>query len=52
MSTGTNLRGYLLVTLCYWAFTLSDGALRMLVRLHLHAPGRNRVGAGLDAGAV
>lgn len=39
MSTGTNLRGYLLVTLCYWAFTLSDGALRMLVLLHLHAQG-------------
>jgi MFS family permease len=39
MSTGTNLRGYLLVTLCYWVFTLSDGALRMLVLLHLHEQG-------------
>jgi hypothetical protein len=34
------IRGYLLVTLCYWAFTLSDGALRMLVLLHLHAQGQ------------
>lgn len=39
MSTGANLRGYLLVTACYWAFTLSDGALRMLVLLHLHDQG-------------
>lgn len=33
-------RGYLLVSACYQAFTLSDGALRMLVLLHLHAEGR------------
>lgn len=31
---------YLAVTLSYWAFTLSDGALRMLVLLHLHAQGQ------------
>ncbi|MCB1105977.1 MAG: organoarsenical effux MFS transporter ArsJ, partial [Cephaloticoccus sp.] len=29
-----NLRNYLLVTAAYWAFMLSDGALRMLVLLH------------------
>jgi MFS family permease len=31
---------FLLVSLCYQGFTLSDGALRMLVLLHLHAEGR------------
>ncbi|MEJ2143280.1 MAG: organoarsenical effux MFS transporter ArsJ [Gammaproteobacteria bacterium] len=31
-----NLRHYLLVTLSYWGFTLTDGALRMLVLLHFH----------------
>jgi len=30
------LRQYLLVTGNYWAFTLTDGALRMLVVLHFH----------------
>ena len=30
------LRQYLLVTANYWAFTLTDGALRMLVVLHFH----------------
>ncbi|HYP16620.1 MAG TPA: organoarsenical effux MFS transporter ArsJ [Opitutus sp.] len=29
-----NLRSYSLVTAAYWAFTLTDGALRMLVLLH------------------
>jgi len=33
------LRQYLLVTGNYWAFTLTDGALRMLVVLHFHALG-------------
>jgi MFS family permease len=32
-------RDYSLVTAAYWAFTLSDGALRMLVLLHFHALG-------------
>lgn len=32
-------RDYALVTAAYWAFTLSDGALRMLVLLHFHALG-------------
>ncbi|MCP3912440.1 MAG: hypothetical protein GY713_15965 [Actinomycetia bacterium] len=30
------LRTYLVVTGAYWAFTLTDGALRMLVVLHFH----------------
>lgn len=34
--TATGLRNYILVTAAYWAFTLSDGALRMLVLLHFH----------------
>ena len=34
-----NLRDYILVTACYWVFTLTDGALRMLVLLHLHEQG-------------
>lgn len=33
------IRQYLLVTGNYWAFTLTDGALRMLVVLHFHALG-------------
>ncbi|MFI5298795.1 MAG: organoarsenical effux MFS transporter ArsJ [Polyangiales bacterium] len=33
------IRNYVLVTLAYWAFTLTDGALRMLVLLHFHALG-------------
>jgi MFS family permease len=33
-------RGLLLVTLCYCMFMLSDGALRMLVLLHLHENGQ------------
>jgi hypothetical protein len=30
------MRDYILVTVAYWAFTLTDGALRMLVLLHFH----------------
>jgi predicted MFS family arabinose efflux permease len=33
------VRNYALVTLAYWAFTLTDGALRMLVLLHFHELG-------------
>ncbi|MFW1677109.1 organoarsenical effux MFS transporter ArsJ [Pontibacter sp. JAM-7] len=33
------MRQYLLVTANYWAFTLTDGALRMLVLLHFHQLG-------------
>ncbi len=32
-------RNYALVTAAYWGFTLTDGALRMLVLLHFHARG-------------
>ena len=45
MTATKRLRGYLLVTLCYWGFTLSDGALRMLVLLHLHERARPRGGS-------
>ena len=34
-----NVRDYAVVTASYWAFTLTDGALRMLVLLHLHERG-------------
>ena len=33
------IRQYLIVTGNYWAFTLTDGALRMLVVLHFHQLG-------------
>ena len=33
------VRAYALVTLAYWAFMLTDGALRMLVLLHFHTLG-------------
>ena len=35
----TNIRNYLVVTAAYWGFTLTDGALRMLVLLHFHTLG-------------
>lgn len=35
----TALRNYAVVTACYWSFTLSDGALRMLVLLHFYHQG-------------
>ncbi|WP_281212685.1 organoarsenical effux MFS transporter ArsJ [Shewanella insulae] len=35
----SEMRQYLLVTGNYWAFTLTDGALRMLVVLHFHQLG-------------
>ena len=34
-----DLRSYALVTASYWGFTLTDGALRMLVLLHFHGQG-------------
>lgn len=37
--TTLSLRHYLVVTGSYWAFTVTDGALRMLVVLHFHALG-------------
>jgi len=35
----SNVKQYLLVTFNYWAFTLTDGALRMLVVLYFHQLG-------------
>lgn len=34
-----DLRNYITVTAAYWGFTLTDGALRMLVLLHFHSLG-------------
>ncbi|MEH6632476.1 MAG: organoarsenical effux MFS transporter ArsJ [Halopseudomonas aestusnigri] len=34
-----DLRSYMAVTAAYWGFTLTDGALRMLVLLHFHQLG-------------
>lgn len=34
-----NIRQYLVITFSYWTFTISDGALRMLVVLHFHQLG-------------
>ncbi|MBH88883.1 MAG: MFS transporter [Magnetovibrio sp.] len=34
-----NYKKYTLVTVSYWGFTLTDGALRMLVLLHFHSLG-------------
>lgn len=36
-----NVRSYALVTAAYWGFTLTDGALRMLVLLHFRRLGYN-----------
>jgi len=36
-------RSYALVTASYWGFTLTDGALRMLVLLHFHSLGYSSV---------
>ena len=38
-SSPSAARAYATVTLAYWAFMLTDGALRMLVLLHFHALG-------------
>jgi predicted MFS family arabinose efflux permease len=35
----TKVRSYALVTAAYWAFTITDGALRMLVLLHFNSLG-------------
>ena len=37
------LRNYAIVTAAYWAFTLTDGALRMLVLLHFNQLGYSPV---------
>ncbi|MCP3858204.1 MAG: organoarsenical effux MFS transporter ArsJ [Phycisphaeraceae bacterium] len=41
-----NLRGYALVTIAYWALTITDGAMRMLVLLHFHELGYGPVTLG------
>jgi predicted MFS family arabinose efflux permease len=41
-----NLRGYALVTMSYWALTITDGAMRMLVLLHFHELGYGPVTLG------
>jgi len=38
-----NIRDYGLVTAAYWGFTMTDGALRMLVLLHFHTLGYSPV---------
>ena len=38
-----NVRDYALVTTAYWSFTVTDGALRMLVLLHFHDLGYSPV---------
>ncbi|MES2675245.1 MAG: organoarsenical effux MFS transporter ArsJ [Pseudomonadota bacterium] len=38
------IKQYLIVTANYWAFTLTDGALRMLVVLHFHQLGYSPLG--------
>ncbi|NQW02012.1 MAG: organoarsenical effux MFS transporter ArsJ, partial [Rhodospirillales bacterium] len=35
----SEIRNYAIVTAAYWGFTLTDGALRMLVLLHFHSLG-------------
>ncbi|TCP39985.1 organoarsenical effux MFS transporter ArsJ [Rhodovulum marinum] len=39
MSRSDGLSAYVAVTVAYWAFMLTDGALRMLVLLHFHTLG-------------
>ena len=38
-----NIRDYVLVTMSYWGFTITDGALRMLVLLNFHEAGYSPV---------
>jgi hypothetical protein len=45
------LRKYAIVTAAYWAFTLTDGALRMLVLLHLNQLGYRKLQSKSDRGA-
>src|SRR5210317_1371760 len=39
MASSSSLRNYLTVTAGYWAFTITDGAIRMLVVLYFHLLG-------------
>ena len=47
MSATPAIRAYALVTAVYWVFTLTDGALRMLVLLHFHERGFHAVALAL-----
>ena len=38
-----NQKAYAIVTAAYWGFTLTDGALRMLVLLYFHGQGMDPV---------
>lgn len=40
---GSNLRNYILVTAAYWADTLTDGAIRMLVLLYFNEQGYSAI---------
>jgi len=46
MAELTSLRSYALVTAAYWGFTLTDGALRMLVVLHFYKLGYSDITIG------
>ena len=39
MNNNTNFSSFIAITTAYWAFMLTDGALRMLVLLHFHILG-------------
>ena len=39
MNNNTNFSSFIAITTAYWAFMLTDGALRMLVLLHFHTLG-------------
>ena len=43
MTASSSVRGYAIVSLAYWAFTLTDGALRMLTLLHFNVLGYSPV---------
>ena len=38
-----NTRAYAIVTAAYWGFTLTDGAMRMLVLLYFHGQGMDPI---------
>ncbi|MGB8366273.1 MAG: organoarsenical effux MFS transporter ArsJ [Rhizomicrobium sp.] len=46
MTEPTSIRSYALVTAAYWGFTITDGALRMLVVLHFYKLGYSDITIG------
>ena len=42
LASNKGLKSYALVTFNYWNFTITDGALRMLVVLHFYSLAINR----------